>query len=252
MVTVNACFDESGKLADTAHVAFAGCVATESDWRGISRRWNEILGTKGLKSTSMKDAIHFHKSFEGWQDRVQERDDLLVSLAKMLQRDVGFHGACPINCAQFKALPDKHKKKLKNPQYCGFEATVTLALDWLRPDMKLHVFCDSSDEYAKECIGLYNLLRNNNRVAKEKCIAITFAEDEHFPPLQAADMLAYCVRADASRDVVAPDPIVDRLLRIFTGDGNGIYGFAYDSAGAGLGHGIRENPDGAPYGMMKP
>jgi len=92
-----------------------------------------------------------------------------------------------------------------------------------------------------DCLDLYIKLRNQNLDLRERCIAITFAEDEHFPPLQMADMLAYCVRVRHSQETTPKaEPVIKKILAIFDQGGIGQSGMFYREEGPGSGHGIIE------------
>lgn len=239
MVVVKASFDESGKLADTEIVVFGGCVARAGAWEEISARWSDLLSAKGIAYLTMKDAMSFRGEFVGWQGRVQERNELLMSLARAIQPLLMFQVAAVIRSDSLKSLPRKKQAKLRDAQYCGFEACVKDVLARMEdPDLRLHVYCDSSEQYATECLRLYLKLRREHPEFRDRCIAVTFAEDQHFPPLQAADMFAYCERHNANRATVKPDAIIDRILGVFGRRGKRWRGLAYDLEGPGLGSGI--------------
>jgi hypothetical protein len=236
MVIVKACFDESGTSKDQEHVVFAGCVAGESEWNVISDKWKAALAENDIRYLTMKEAFNFKGEFKGWRNRVAERDRLLVHLAATAHPLIAFYLSAPMVSRDFWSLPDKERAKLRDPQYCGFEGCVRYTLDGIKdPRIGVHIYCDSSDAYARQCLELYIKLRRENLDVRERCIAITFAEDEHFPPLQMADMLAYCVRH--SQPDSTPEPVIKTLNEIFEKDGIGISGMTYKSDGPGLGRG---------------
>lgn len=215
-----AAFDESGKLADTQFVVFAGSISTPEQWQFVSVNWNAVLQKSGIQYLSMKEAMHCRGQFLKWKDRLRERDALLVSLAEMFHQSIALHVAAPIDSNAFKALPHEARRLLKNPVYCGFQACVHgLMAAVQNPAMKIALQCDSSEEYAVQCLRLYLKMRAHDAEFKNRCVSITFSEDQHYPPLQAADMLAYCVRQDHTRQTVKPPRVVDDLLAVFNRDG---------------------------------
>jgi len=219
MATVVAAFDESGKLADTEYVVFAGSVATYEEWDVVSGKWMDILGKAGIDYVSMKEAMHAHGQFSDWKNRTDERDALLISLAEMFHSLIKYHVATPMENAHFKRLPPQVRKLLKNPQYCGFESCIRQVAASLPDNYVAQLMCDCSEEYAVECLKMYLRLRRSSDEFKSRCVAMVFCEDENSPPLQAADMLAYCLRADYSRSTSTPPKVIDELLRIFRSDG---------------------------------
>lgn len=231
-----AVFDESGKLADSKMVVFAGSVATAERWNVMSEKWNAEMGRRGIRYLTMKEAMHLRGEFQGRDPK--ERDELLLTLAESLHSIVGFHVAAPMSNAEFSGLPLHARQLLKNPQYCGFQACMHASVAFARnPNLKLALYCDSSEEYSVQCLKLYLKMRRLVAEFKDKCVSLTFSEDEHFPPLQAADMLAYCVRLDYTRDSAMPQPVIEKLLSIFGRDGTAHGGLSYTFGMSGLGDG---------------
>src|ERR1035437_1760672 len=234
---VMACFDESGKLHDSDIVAFGGCVGSPDYIDQFSTQWAERLRRDGLAYTSMKDAMHFHGPYSRWDGNETKRDAVLRDLTAMIADSELLMISSPMTSAQFKALPPEQRRRLWNdPQYCGFEACIAGILKDSQ-DTALHVVCDLSEQYSEKCITLFNKLRSRNRVVKERCFGISFADDEHHAGLQAADLIAYCARADHQRAARPPEPIVDALISTLTSHGGEGGWFVYRADGAGIGHG---------------
>jgi uncharacterized protein DUF3800 len=211
-----ACCDESGKLHDSKFVAFAGCIAFDQHWAVFEVKWRERITKENIAYVSMKDAIHFRNEFSGWKERTEERDQLLKDLATIGMDLIGFWIPMVIDTDRFKAMPEQKRKRLKNPQYMGFEGCVKAIIKGSpRQDVFLNLYCDLSEEYAETCLKLFQRMRFKEPELKQRCVAITFADDTKLGPLQLADMMAYCARADHLRHVDKPDSIVEELLAIF-------------------------------------
>jgi hypothetical protein len=233
-----ACCDEGGKLADINCVAFAGWLGEMVDLETMSRKWYSLLEPLGVEYIKMSEVLGYRGEFQGWKTRKVERDRLMSDLA-----EIGYqHAACfigaPMPCEDFKALPEAHRRKLRNPQYCGFETFVrVMAENTAAIGQQMQLWCDSTEEFAEVCLSLYHRLRRRNQLVKDTCVSIVFGEDQAFPPLQLADVYASCVRQDAMRRVTKPDPLIDKLLEIL-GRGGGFGGSMTYRPNAGLGHGI--------------
>ncbi len=236
-------FDDSGKLADQEMVVFGGCLLTTDHLVVMSERWTDTLKESGLSYLSMKDAMNFEGEFKNWKkdkshnEREADRDALLVRLVSTADFDVKAYPTAGVSSAEFKALPDDQRKKLKDPHYCTFEACMNRAIDLVVQGEFLHVYCDSSENYAKECIGLYHKLRMRDPEFRKRCVAITFAEDEAFPPLQLADVVAYCVRKQKTDSSNLPR-VVRNILAIIQALGAVDDTLTYLLSGRGLGHGV--------------
>jgi hypothetical protein len=241
MGSLMAAFDESGKLADSLCVTFGGYMAEFSSAQAMSIKWNKLIQAHGLEYIRMTDALRFQGQFDGWKkERRKERDELLRELATMAHPHTALLIATPMSCEEFKNLPSDDRQRLKNPQYCGFEGCVkVLTQEAIRLGDSLQLYCDSSEEFSATCLGLYHKLRMTSQDFRERCTSLTFAEDRQFPPLQLADVFASCVRQNALRKTLRPDPVVDDLLEIFGKSGK-IGGFVHYRPGEGLGDAIVE------------
>ena len=232
-----ASFDESGKLADSEIVVFGGCMGPREAVEDFGTKWVERLRRDGLQYTSMKEAIHFQGPYVDWKANTDKRDAVLRDLAKLLGDSSLLMMSSPITTSEFKALPSHQQKKLGNdPQYCGFEACIVSTLSQA-PNLVLHAVCDLSEQYAERCITLFNTLRKRNETVKARCFALTFADDTRHSGLQAADMIAYCSRADHQRSTKTPVPIVEEIIGILNSHGGNTNWFVWKAGSEGLGHG---------------
>lgn len=238
--TLQLFLDESGKLADSSVVAYGGCVAAGSQAISFSRKWEQFLKDADVKSTSMKEAVHFQGPYRTWKDQADaenKRDALLRSLANLLVSDGLLLISAPMKRSDFVAMPLNQRGKFwQDLHYCGFEACLTGVLHKV-PRSRVHVICDLSEQYAEKCLTLFNKIRNRDPLAKDRCTAITFADDEDLPTLQAADMIAFCSRADEMRDERAPEPITEELISILHTHDRQRGDLVYYADGDGLGHG---------------
>lgn len=230
-------FDESGKLSDSAIVAFGGCAGPMDATIEFGREWEAFLVNNGLTHTSMKEAIHFHGPYEGWKNNAARRNEVLRGLAKMVADSALLMIATPMTADEFKKLPQLRREQFWNDlEYAGLEAC-TMAVISQRPNIFVNTVCDLSTDYSEKCVKLYHKLRGRNDAIKSRCIAITFADDERTSGLQAADMIAYCARADHQRQSKPPKPIVEELIKILGTHGTRADWFVWKAEGEGLGHG---------------
>jgi len=230
--------DESGKLADSYCATFAGWLSEISALNVMSERWDNLLAANGIEYIKMSEALNFRGEFLGWKDRRIERDRILSDLAELSHNHAVCFVAAPISCEQFKRLPDQHRQKLSNPQYCGFELCINvMANNAANLGSQLQIWCDATEEVSETCIRLYRKLRSRSQLIRDTCVSITFGEDHFYPALQVADIYASCARQDSMRLVSKPDPIIDRLLEIF--GKNGSFGGTMDYKPTdGLGSGV--------------
>jgi hypothetical protein len=211
------CIDESGKLADSRTVALAGCANTQDGWEAFRQEWIVRLRADGISHFSMKEAMHFRGPFSDWHgelDRTHKRDKLLRDLAKLIGEKT-FRFACAPSAADFNTLPAEQRKRLGNDvHYAGFEGCFEAVVGQY-PHAALHIICDLSEEYSERCVKLFHKLRNKNASAKMRCFGISFLDDERHAGLQAADLIAYCVRA--THCGAATEAIVQNLHEMLLG-----------------------------------
>ena len=179
-----ACFDESDKFRDSDVVAFSGCAFSLEGVGKFGEDWSAKLAENELPYLSMKDALRLEGPFLGWEGRIEERNEILRSFARLVSEVPRF--SAPIPVVEFRRLIASQREKLwKDPQYCGFEVAVKGVLGSY-PNNTLHMVCDLSEQYSEKCVTLYNNLRRNDPEVKARCVALTFADDKAYPSLQAA------------------------------------------------------------------
>ena len=238
---VHGCFDESGKWVDSAGVfVFAGLVIFQNPLGELTVKWNERLTAAGLPYTSMKEAMHFDGPYAAFADQPAKRDDVVRDLALLIAATPSLRVATPMESATldaFRALSRSEQKKFSNdPYYMGFESCIIGALR-ARTDTFLHVVCDLAEQYSEKCVKVFHKMRQKRPEVKSRCVGIAFSDDERHAGLQAADLIAYCARAEviANKTGQAPPPVVKEILDIFNAQDNTHHVVTYSSDGEGLG-----------------
>ena len=171
----------------------------------------------------MKEALSCHGPFEKFLNDTKRRDDLLVDLATIVSdsyREL-LVLASPLDTATqetFNRLTVEQKKSLGgNPYDAAFEACILGALDQSPAELRLQVVCDLAEDYSKECVKAFSKMRMINSEIKAKTLGICFSDDTWNPPLQIADMLAYCERSkflEQKRNQPPSKPVVSQLMEL--------------------------------------
>jgi hypothetical protein len=107
--------------------------------------------------------------------------------------------ACGVDCDAYRRILSKEAQieTGKDAHVFVFRRTmkhisdVLIEIGW--PYATALIFDDNRD-YAVECYGHYNKARESLQQWKKTFGSITFADDELYPPLQAADILAWFLR----------------------------------------------------------
>jgi hypothetical protein len=206
--------DESGKINDRPHIAVGAAMGYVANFGALDQEWRARLEASRIGHLSMKDAIRCEGEFAGWSDRSEERDALLRDLAGIVKRLSIVLIGTAASTAEFHGRPERQKDGLfNNAMYGCIEGCIKAGLRAI-PREPLQLCIDNSEEYAVKCIKVYHKLQSNHPEFRRRCHLIAFGEDERFPGLQIADMVAYCERARLSPELTFP--IVTEILSILS------------------------------------
>lgn len=208
IMTLNAVFDESGKHNDCDLVVFGGLILDAQEIRDrFNARWGTLLRGANVLLPQGRAGPFLHmselnNSYKKTSDRAGQRrvEALVESLAKYICESAIGGSWHSITVADFKSLSAKARRHYKDPFYHAFEAgVISLSKSaCVGPTDDLSLICDDSDEYAVKCLESFKRLRKAHPAVSEKLPVIAFGDDKVYPPLQAADMFAYCYRAARS------------------------------------------------------
>ena len=227
ITTLNAVFDESGKQ-DKEQVVFAGAYATSQQWDAFSREWNTKLHRKGLKTWHTVDANNVQNEFKKFRKRRKELDELALSLADTFCKYVFGAQATNISMAEYRKLSQDLRVKFKDPFYCAFQSGIKslLADPSVDEDDRFNLICDDSDEYSSECLVIYRRFRKLEPKMSQKIGSLCFVNDDTYPPIQAADLLAFCRRRELENksEPAVWGQVVEKIYKRFsTQDRSDVY-----------------------------
>ena len=202
MAILHSFFDESGKFHDHQLVAFCGFGASESQLKEFDRQWNNQLRRCGMGALHWAKARRCGKALGsniGTQS-IEERVNDLKPFAGCVNGYLGLGVACVFEVAGYTAFAKESKKLLggsDNPFRVQFLRNVLLLAEFAGPEESITMTCDEDEETAWNCYRFYSRVKELYPEAKRKLAALTFADDTHFPALQAADMLSFLCREQA-------------------------------------------------------
>jgi hypothetical protein len=194
-------FDESGK-ADKPVVAFCGFIAASSKIQPFEDEWNSIL--RGYEM----DALHMSKAFRSGvplsrkirKQSFDERVEVLKPFADCIRNHFEMGVAVAVDVAAFKNMSKAAKNQLgaiENPHYLAYMQGVLGVLHHVREDDRVSFVCDDDEETAWNCYQFYRRMRKIHKGAKKHFVSMSFADDQSFPALQAADLLSSLTRMEA-------------------------------------------------------
>jgi len=198
-------FDESGKHRDDPVITFAGVAASYAKVKLFDEDWEIILRKYGLKSLHAVKAIRPSQALGklGVQT-LSERIEALKSFVDCINKHMELVLMLAWDVAGFQEMSPTSLNKIGNPDtphYIAFTRGMLKLVDYYhRQDDKVNLVCDDDEETSEICYYHYKALRNVYRKARKRVISITFANDYHYPALQAADLVALLCRLDAHRE----------------------------------------------------
>jgi len=220
MAIIHAYFDESGKMGDHPVVTFTGVCANQSRLKTFDDAWNTLLRQYGLKSLHMYKASQLNKIVGPRMPRHQPLDERIKALTPFADC-INEH----LECGLIQALDVKGFKSLTvaakagvgspdDPHYLAFARGILEIVNYASDDDKVSLICDDDENTAWGCYAHYRAIRKAHEGVKEKIVSLSFSNDEYFPSLQAADMVAYLSRKEAKRQFYGDKYLFQPLFQI--------------------------------------
>lgn len=219
--------DDSGKDGISPAFVLAGYFASPAEFMDMADAWRALLIKKPkLDYIKGYEAFGLHTQFKDWT--VDERDDRLLEFVELVARYSGRGIAFVIDREPFsliKNLKDDAGVSFKDPYQVAYLWSISTLLQVL-PDLEEDVMDMVFD---RDLITCRQAARAYRSIFKEWPAEITqrllqkkphWEDDRQFLPLQAADLLAYCVRAgrdpDKRHDRVRNSPVYAAMRSIPT------------------------------------
>jgi hypothetical protein len=244
MPVLYAYFDESGKFVNQDIVAFGGVCGDLSQMEKFDRLWRRELRKARLPALKMSRAMKNEVALsevipaQSVKDRIKALRPFALCIRDHAEHALGL----AIDVAAFRDLPKRTRMvlgSLDDPHYVMFLRTLTHLLDYA-PNDHVSLVCDDEEQTAEPCYKYYRRVKKVYPPA-ERLGGIGFADDEAFPVLQAADMMASLVRLEAGKRFFYRDFDYWELLELFR-DRNVLHAAFLDRA---LLHGLIADADEA-------
>lgn len=197
--------DESATDDLAPYSAFAGYIGDENGWKAFTVAWLNALRDLRLRELSPDFETEFHTyqfyklaKKKNWSvDRI---DECVIELAKIIKKHtvVGFASMVALANYEKAFSPRIRKRRLKNRYYLLFEGAVRTQWRYLyygRPG-GLHraaFFFDEKRGFQYRAQRLFDGWRSDHD-KNGLMVSRTFLPSKDFPPIQAADFLAYELR----------------------------------------------------------
>jgi hypothetical protein len=204
MAVMQAYFDESGKWKDQKVVSFCGVSATQPKIQQLDKDWRSLLRRYGMPALHMKEAFRLKRPL-GKNVKAQtipERIEALKPFADVIREHMEIGIVVAVDVGAYKQMSHEAKRRLggsDDPHYMAFMTAIMAPVKQLHNDDRLSLVCDDDEATALNSYHFYRRIRKLSREAHTKLVAMSFAHDTEFPPLQAADFIAALARLQAIR-----------------------------------------------------
>lgn len=195
--------DEAGHFSISDFVCLAGYLASDSGWDSLCQEWKPLLEKHGLPGIHMKEIMSPKGKSPAALWPMDKKLSMLTEFISVIRKHVqtGFgigldahHYRDIVKCAEdsFKNLGMK-SRPFKPPLFATARMARIISdyFDQIGSKEQVCLIFDDSEQYSMQCYSFLCELKSRNQEVRSRFVSITFADDSHFYPLLAADLLAY-------------------------------------------------------------
>ncbi|HXX76204.1 MAG TPA: DUF3800 domain-containing protein [Nitrospiraceae bacterium] len=195
--------DRSGTHPGSDVIAVAGYLAHEEDWKHFQGRWTKCLNKYHVDEFHLARFMRDKElPYRNWSK--EKRDEFINELIAIARRHTcgGFGGLVVVDDYN-KILPAQIKREHKHPYYFCFQMLIDILLSeldtlHLPAGEQVAFIFEQNQQFADGATESYKRIKQfrdkGNRLG-----SITFGSRKQHVPLQAADLIAYTIRAELSR-----------------------------------------------------
>ncbi len=198
--------DESGWKGQGGTLVLSGLGASAENWAAFSDEWQQTLSeSPSINILKMRHAAALQGDFYCWSST--ERDAKLKALAKIINKYVDFSLYSAVDLQDFESTFAALTKPMNDPYYWGFQNMISgLAVDlWevgLREPFEI-IFDEQkrSGLLARKYYPLHRAVFRLSAPDEGEILPtdVVFRSDDTFPPLQASDLFAWCLRKNTDQ-----------------------------------------------------
>lgn len=198
-------FDESGKKSDHLVVTFCGVCGVRSRIRKFEEAWGVLLRRYGIPGGFHTiDALRYSRPYgtipaQKPEDRLEALKPFADCINKHLE--IGMIQAWEVegNSGQWSVLQNQASLgKPDDPYFVAFVRAMIELAKYVGDDGCISLICDHDQETALKAYAHWRGVCNVDPELNKKIVALTFADDKHFPALQAADFASWLARREAA------------------------------------------------------
>jgi len=195
---VHAFFDESGKFHDHDFICIAGYIAEDPNWDAFCKQWQSLLKKHRLQTIHMTDLMALKGEYKGLGWSEENKVSVVKDFIGAIRDNVLAGFAVGLDAKYYRSMMKETKKRFQPQVFC-FARLIKLLMNrlnawgWTEPISSVF---DDCRQYSMKCYSALCDIKEKHGEVRKLIASITFADDEVFYPLQAADLLAYATRQE--------------------------------------------------------
>lgn len=234
--------DESGHFASTDYMCLAGFMSTDKGWDGFCQEWRILREKWKLPAIHMREIMSPSGKSPAASWSIDRKLEMLREFILVIRRNTMVGFGCALDAKHYRevvkdieraaAHQGLNPKPFKAQVFC-MARVVKLIMGYLEEikasedERKIALIFDDNEQYSKQCYSLLCELKKRVPLMKETVVSISFADDTHYYPLQAADVLSYaaCNELKKGQDAWKDSNVFTDLLK----DVDPVWGKVYRS-----------------------
>jgi len=212
--------DESGKLSGNSdYTSFCGYAAHISESQRFALEWDNCRLRWQVPPIHMARVMFPDNKDDDWKKVKQEwgtawekkRDIMLRELSEIARNASMACVGAIVDAKHFRVLAERDplfKKAHRDPIHMSFHAFVMFGIDKIeRVDMRspIGIVVDDDHEFSMKCYEQLETLKQTFPRVRDRIHALSFVNDESYPMVQLADMIAYESRRVMVERMTNPD-----------------------------------------------
>jgi hypothetical protein len=202
LMPIQAFVDESGGKGQGRNFVMAALAGHSEAWANFTDEWRECLAqSPGIRSFKMREAVSGRGQFHGWP--AQERNALLLKLARIINQYARIAIFSVADLEAHAKTWEKTNEKPRNELYFWPFHNIIMAAGFSLWDAGLRerfeVIFDENVIFGPRARAWYPVVRAVCKHKEPDVYTIIpvdpiFRTDDELLPLQAADLVAWCIR----------------------------------------------------------
>jgi hypothetical protein len=223
--------DDSGKFANpkSPFFSFCGYVAHASEVERFSLEWLNLRYIWQVPAIHMSAIMHpegdaeWQKVREAWGAGWEvKRDRMILEFSEVIRHSRMVCVGAVVDAKHYRSMRMSKFTKKYNPQNLAFLAVVMKAIkttEVIDKHTPIGVVVDDDREASLHCYEMLDHMKQAFPVVRERIGSLCFVNDNAFPVVQAADMIAFEARKQMEARVKNPDAKSSELFSALTRSG---------------------------------